>query len=140
MVEAMRLTIVACVSRWGGGRPRQFWLMKEKRPILPPHPARHTHRRGASQTSAQALREFSGNLTADVIVTVERLYRPGRRVDATSVRLTGFTSDPNNGPGLGPPAAFAVEQRKDIALSLRIQGDMRPADSGNTPIPGETTR
>ncbi len=85
------------------------------------------------------LRDFTGSITAEVSVTVERLYRPGRRADATSVRLTGFTSDPSKNPIPGPPAAFAVEQRKDTALASRVQQEIRRAENWNIPIPSETT-
>lgn len=66
------------------------------------------------------LRDYPGDLRAKVSVVVERLYRPGRRVDATSVRLAGFTADPRVTPS-GPPPAFAVEHREDPALAARIQ-------------------
>lgn len=69
------------------------------------------------------LRDAQEPLTAKIVVTVERLYRPGRRVDATSVRLTGFTSDPRVNPS-GPAPAFAVEHRSDLPLAARIQAAM----------------
>lgn len=66
------------------------------------------------------MRSYEGPIRAEVSVTVERLYRPGRRVDATSVRLSGFTADPTIDPKGGPPAAFAAEHRQDGALAARV--------------------
>jgi hypothetical protein len=58
-------------------------------------------------------------MTAHVRVWIERVYRPGRRVSATSVRLSSFTSDPElREQGLEP--AFAVETKSDSALEGRI--------------------
>lgn len=55
-------------------------------------------------------------LRLEVLVTVERVYRPGKRVDATGVRLTSYASDPSmRQDGLEP--AFAVESRKDAGLA-----------------------
>lgn len=84
------------------------------------------------------LRNYQGDLRAKVSVVVERLYRPGRRVDATSVRLTGFTADPRETPS-GPPPAFAVKNREDSALAARIQEAIDRALSTRAPSsePGE---
>ncbi len=58
-------------------------------------------------------------MTARVRVWIERVYRPGRRVSATSVRLSSFTSDPElREQGLEP--AFAVETKSDDALEARL--------------------
>lgn len=58
-------------------------------------------------------------LQARVIVWVERVYRPGRRVGSTSVRLASFTSDPDlKSQGLEP--AFARPTRDDPGLEGRM--------------------
>lgn len=63
--------------------------------------------------------DTEAELTAKVHVWVERVYRPGRRVSAASVRLSSFTSDPElREEGLEP--AFAVETREDPALGARL--------------------
>lgn len=91
--------------------------------------------RPASDTAAEIadLRDFQGELTAEVTVTVERLYRPGRRVDATSVRLTSFSRDPKSSPRGGPPQAFATEVRQDTPLAARIQADLIRLDPNAAP-------
>jgi hypothetical protein len=78
------------------------------------------------------LRDYPGEVRARVSVAVERLYRPGRRVDATSIRLAGFTADPRETPS-GPPPAFAVEHREDPALAARIQKAIDRALSTGAP-------
>jgi hypothetical protein len=63
--------------------------------------------------------DTSGEVRARVRVWVERVYRPGRRVSSTSVRLSSFTSDPElREEGLEP--AFAVTTREDEALGGRV--------------------
>lgn len=58
-------------------------------------------------------------LRARVMVWVERVYRPGRRVGSTSVRLASFTSDPElKEQGLEP--AFARPVRDDPGLESRM--------------------
>lgn len=65
------------------------------------------------------LREYDGALQARVEVIVERVYRPGRRPDATSVRLNSITIDPAlEAQGLQP--LFTVERRLDERLSGRL--------------------
>lgn len=64
-----------------------------------------------------------GELTARFEVRVERVYRPGRRVDSTGVRLVSFTSDPElEEQGLEP--AFAVDTRADERLAARMAADL----------------
>lgn len=65
------------------------------------------------------LREYDGALQARVEVIVERVYRPGRRPDATSVRLNSIAIDPAlEEQGLQP--LFTVERRLDERLSGRL--------------------
>lgn len=62
-------------------------------------------------------------LTANVRVWVERVYRPGRRVSPTSVRLSSFTSDPElRDAGLEP--AIIVPVREDPSLAAKIAADI----------------
>lgn len=69
------------------------------------------------------LRAFAGPLRADVRVIVDRVYRPGRRGDATSARLQSFTSDPSLAArGLEP--LYSVEFREDSALAARLAADI----------------
>ncbi|MFM9958963.1 MAG: hypothetical protein ACKVZJ_12900 [Phycisphaerales bacterium] len=59
------------------------------------------------------------SLHAKVMVVVERVYRPGRRVGSTSVRLASFASDPElKEQGLEP--AFSREVREDPGLEARM--------------------
>jgi hypothetical protein len=65
------------------------------------------------------LREHQGTLIARVEVDIERIYKPGRRLDATSARLTSFATDPDLvDRGLQP--LFTAEHRPDPALAARI--------------------
>lgn len=85
-----------------------------------------------AHSSAVALRpplDQGAAMTARVSVFVERVYRPGRRVDATSVRLSSFASDPEL-KELGLEPAFAVVDRPDPSLQSRIAGDIARRISG----------
>lgn len=83
--------------------------------------------------------------TMRIEVQVERLYRPGRRVNATSVRLTSFTFDPRSSHGGGNASGFASPQGKDAALADRLMRAIResivsvspsdPADSSEAKDP-----
>lgn len=67
--------------------------------------------------------DSTGEVRARVTVWVERVYSPGRRVSATSVRLSSFTSDPElREQGLEP--SFAVQVREDAALGARLARDI----------------
>lgn len=45
---------------------------------------------------SEDLRTFEGTIEVSVGVTLEEVYRPGRRTSATSIRLTSFTEDPRD--------------------------------------------
>jgi len=71
-----------------------------------------------------------GQLRVEVEVQVERLYRPGRRVDATDVRLRSFTKDPAwQRQGLQP--WYASAEGTDERLAARMaEGIQRRLLSG----------
>lgn len=52
------------------------------------------HNQIVSATSPDDLRTYNGEIILHVDVRIERLYNPGRRVDADSVRFANFTIDP----------------------------------------------
>lgn len=62
------------------------------------------------------LLEYKGEISSTVSVGVERVYRPGRRVDATGVRLASRAS----GPPAQMPGRAMVAQRPDQPLAGRI--------------------
>lgn len=79
------------------------------------------------------LREHQGPLIARVEVEIERVYKPGRRLDATSARLTSFATDPDLVErGLQP--MFTAEHRPDPALAARIAQEISSRVSA-TPNP-----
>ena len=65
-----------------------------------------------------------GPLTVEVLVRVERVYKPGRRVDPTSVKLMSFSSDPELVAAHLEPA-FATEERDDPALAANLAEYMK---------------
>jgi hypothetical protein len=74
---------------------------------------------GASSTDVRAdLVDTDRDFIADVRVSVERVQRPGRRVDATSVRLVSIERDPHSPAAAG--GAIVVEHRQDDALASRL--------------------
>ncbi len=75
----------------------------------------------------------AGQLRVEVEVQVERLYRPGRRVDATDVRLRSFTKDPAwQRQGLQP--WYAAAEGLDERLAARMaQGIQQRLAAGGEP-------
>lgn len=69
-------------------------------------------------------RTFDGALNGRVLVTVERIQRPNRRVGVPSVRLSSFARDPE-AEALGEPAWFAVESHSDEDLAGRLASQIR---------------
>jgi hypothetical protein len=70
------------------------------------------------------LRTHAGPFAAEVTVTVERVYLPGRRPSPTAVRLGGVARDPaQRQAGLQP--AFAIQRGVDEPLAARIAAWMR---------------
>lgn len=65
------------------------------------------------------LRSLPGPYDVDVRVVVERIYQPGRRVDATGVRLTSLAQDPEL-IAKGEQPRYAVENREDTRLAGRL--------------------
>jgi len=85
-----------------------------------------------SPADAQAdVRSGAGPLTVEVEVQIQRLYRPGRRVDGTDVRLRSVTKDPAwQRQGLQP--WYAAPEGTDERLAARMAaGIQRRLDSGN---------
>jgi len=65
------------------------------------------------------IRSQPGPYDVAVRVIIERVYQPGRRIDATSVRLSSFSQDPEL-VARGEQPAYAVEHREDPRLAGRI--------------------
>ncbi len=65
------------------------------------------------------VRAQPGPYEVDVRVIVERIYQPGRRPDATSVRVGSFYQDPEL-VAKGEQPRFAVDHREDPRLAGRI--------------------
>lgn len=73
----------------------------------------------ANTLPSDDLRMHAGPMLARVEVYVERVYKPGRRLDATSARLTSIATDPDLVErGLQP--LFTAEHRPDPALAARL--------------------
>lgn len=68
----------------------------------------------------------TGSATHDVkvFVRVQRVYRPGRRPDATGVRLGSFATDPRLVES-GEQPWYAADVRDDDRLAARIAEDIR---------------
>jgi len=80
------------------------------------------------------VREAGGPLTLDVRVRVERVYQPGVRTPAASVRLRHVSQDPGSGAvesslvrGEGRGTIFAVDQGADRALAADLAARLRRA-------------
>lgn len=74
---------------------------------------------GANAEAPADLRLASQPLDVSVRVSVERLYRPGRRPDATGVRLGSFATDPEL-VARGEQPWYATHVRDDDRLAGRI--------------------
>lgn len=95
-------------------------------------PEGEDHAAGMSPADAEAdVRTGAGQLTVEVEVQVERLYRPGRRVDATDVRLRSVTKDPAwQRQGLQPwyAAPEGTDERLAARMAAGIQRRLGSAD------------
>ncbi|MBL8962979.1 MAG: hypothetical protein KF787_06070 [Phycisphaeraceae bacterium] len=88
------------------------------------------------------LRDFDGPVVARVAVTVERIQRPGWRVNTKSINQSTFTRDPSPEAASKYPT-YAVELEPDTRLATRIASTIRaklnlsaaPADEPPTAPP-----
>ncbi|MBL0927222.1 MAG: hypothetical protein IBJ11_06155 [Phycisphaerales bacterium] len=63
-------------------------------------------------------------MTLSVSVMIQRTYRPGRRVDPTSIRLSSFTVDTLSEQA-GEPRQFSSDLRPDPALAASLAAKIR---------------
>lgn len=76
------------------------------------------------------LREFTGPVTADVAVQVSRLYRPGRTLESSSVRLISQYRDPAmEAQGLQPSVVSPYGQDPALAAALTARIAKRSVSS-----------
>jgi len=88
--------------------------------------------RPAESVQVSDLRFYEGEMTAEVIVDVQRLYRPLRRVDPTGVRLTTFAVDPKLVES-GHQPLHSAHAGHDERLAGRIAGGIaRHSEPDNT--------
>ena len=72
---------------------------------------------------ASDLRDFDGTIEVSVNVIIEQVYRSGRRLSPTSIRLTTFASDPRD-EAIGAAQLRTRTVGTDAALSARIADEM----------------
>lgn len=77
---------------------------------------------GANGAAGADLRDYSGPLVMRVRVALLRVQRPGWRVDSTSVRLSGYSSDPALAQrGLEPGYRVAFDEDRLLAGKIAAQ-------------------
>ena len=70
------------------------------------------------------LRIATGELTARVEVVIERLHRPGWRIEPGAVRFSTYAEDPALGGARGMWPSYAVPFSQDPALAERIAAEI----------------
>lgn len=84
------------------------------------------------------VRTLGGPLTVDVHVVIERIYRPGRRPDATGVRLESRYEDPEL-IARGEQPRYAIDHRDDPRLAGRIASVIEKQISSKNAVERRTT-
>ena len=78
-----------------------------------------TNRANPLDPVSNDLRRFEGTIEVNVSVIIEQVYRPGRRLSPTSIRLATFTDDPRQGD-IGPEQLVTRVVANDADLASRI--------------------
>lgn len=86
--------------------------------------ARETNISRAVDPTTGDLRTFEGTVEVSVSVILEEVYRPGRRVSPTSIRLTSFTVNPADGD-LDVQQLRTKTVGADSTLARRIADSLR---------------